>query len=734
MPRIPVRVEPYSSPSKQHRHYKSKRDQVLRSLGKAAYINGSQFALLLVSARGDVETYASDALQSRLDSWFVKSGIADEARYLARKSDDEGCTKSPSFAPADDSLTDNLDDISASASNTSGVKGGDDPFFDSWQAPVSMDAPKLEQHSADEWQNVLKHEIVSDDNQSMLDAMFDTCSPQTMRPPQMSTPVHPSPMHRASISQKYSQTTTAQPSHLIELKNEKARTDFIELRFSQLQQVMCKMIAKEWVKVIEPKKQTRFPYNKGEAGKPAWWPVDVRHKEPDHLMKPERHALLLAILRSSQTRIARLQLATAEVVALIKAGKVSYLMDIYRVAREEEKLRDDGLDVNTPVTVQVSSLEGWDCVHGCVSASSTNPNVDVSECSKLKDSKGKRRTFSQWEDDERQDLRTTPTWMPSTPASGASNAMPVFSSIAPRPPYIQTSNLDVPSGSNAANGGALPGAMHEVPIFSPRASTDSYAQPASVSAGTLSVPFVQSPVNTPQSLPVVPYGPDHLDVQRSASVTYNPTASAPMRPTHSSPAHFSCPDTLTAMRHASAPTGMPSMPMGQRIQQGTDARQQYQQLPSSHVQQQPLPQQRATWSVHQPVTPYQRPPQTMGAWASMPETPMHKSQSMMPVHMGLNVSPSHDLCFSSSFDSSFSSSHPGPVTPAQFPLVSMSASDSSHLAGKSPTGHAMPLTEFGLPPSTDIQSLHAKQLQQQQQPPSGTALSAMPTQVNWSAR
>ena len=79
MPRIPIRIEPYSSPSKQHRHYKSKRDQVLRALGKAAYINGSQFALLLVSARGDVETYASEALQNRLDPWFVKSGIADEA-------------------------------------------------------------------------------------------------------------------------------------------------------------------------------------------------------------------------------------------------------------------------------------------------------------------------------------------------------------------------------------------------------------------------------------------------------------------------------------------------------------------------------------------------------------------------------------------------------------------------------------------------------------------------------
>ena len=77
MPRIPVRVEPYSSPSKQHRHFKCKRDQVLRSLGKAAYINGSHFAIMWVSARGDVETYASDAFQGRLEDWFKRSGIVD---------------------------------------------------------------------------------------------------------------------------------------------------------------------------------------------------------------------------------------------------------------------------------------------------------------------------------------------------------------------------------------------------------------------------------------------------------------------------------------------------------------------------------------------------------------------------------------------------------------------------------------------------------------------------------
>jgi len=61
---------------------------------------------------------------------------------------------------------------------------------------------------------------------------------------------------------------------------------FLETRFRQLQQLCCKIVAKAWIKVIEPKKQTRYPYNRGEDSKPEWWPGDVRHKEPDHLMKP----------------------------------------------------------------------------------------------------------------------------------------------------------------------------------------------------------------------------------------------------------------------------------------------------------------------------------------------------------------------------------------------------------------------------------------------------------------
>ena len=70
---------------------------------------------------------------------------------------------------------------------------------------------------------------------------------------------------------------------------------FLETRFRQLQQLCCKVVAKAWIKVIEPKKQTRYPYNRGEESKPEWWPGDVRHKEPDHLMKPGTFPLMFRL-------------------------------------------------------------------------------------------------------------------------------------------------------------------------------------------------------------------------------------------------------------------------------------------------------------------------------------------------------------------------------------------------------------------------------------------------------
>lgn len=72
---------------------------------------------------------------------------------------------------------------------------------------------------------------------------------------------------------------------------------YYEQVFQTLQQTNCRVIAKAWVKIIEPRKQLQFPYNgrkvvadktiqfSPEETKPPWWPPGVRHREPDHLPK-----------------------------------------------------------------------------------------------------------------------------------------------------------------------------------------------------------------------------------------------------------------------------------------------------------------------------------------------------------------------------------------------------------------------------------------------------------------
>lgn len=62
-------------------------------------------------------------------------------------------------------------------------------------------------------------------------------------------------------------------------------------RFMDMQQSSCKVMAKAFVKLVEPKKQSNHPYTKGNNMAPPWWPNtegenSVTHKEPDHLKKP----------------------------------------------------------------------------------------------------------------------------------------------------------------------------------------------------------------------------------------------------------------------------------------------------------------------------------------------------------------------------------------------------------------------------------------------------------------
>lgn len=79
----------------------------------------------------------------------------------------------------------------------------------------------------------------------------------------------------------------------VEISDSQAVWDAYVQGFKNCQQTLCKLIAKAWVKAVEPKKQTAHPYTKNDEGAPDWWPKPwgptkdekVRHKEPDHLYK-----------------------------------------------------------------------------------------------------------------------------------------------------------------------------------------------------------------------------------------------------------------------------------------------------------------------------------------------------------------------------------------------------------------------------------------------------------------
>ncbi|OJJ48271.1 hypothetical protein ASPZODRAFT_130232 [Penicilliopsis zonata CBS 506.65] len=96
----------------------------------------------------------------------------------------------------------------------------------------------------------------------------------------------------------------------MEIGNTDRLLAFYEDGLKRIQQTNCRVLAKAFIKHIEPKKQVKHPYNgrrprgsppgtKGnpELTKPPWWAPGIMHKEPDHIQKGPRICLLLHILR-----------------------------------------------------------------------------------------------------------------------------------------------------------------------------------------------------------------------------------------------------------------------------------------------------------------------------------------------------------------------------------------------------------------------------------------------------
>lgn len=256
MPRIPVRTTPYHTLPRCTRHYKSKRDLILRALGKASFINGSQFVITWISPKGEVDVYASELLQSSVS--------AKEGGVLDRK------------------------EIEREAVRVRGEMGRrwEDirRLEEKGEAPVLEDADEPEAVEVDEDDDANMDE---DADRTLVDEPWESLQSTKSMPSSSassSLAKTPAATMMSTFPTATRSSTPASPMHTLKL-SPWGLDSYYESKFAALQQATCKLVVKAWIKVIEPKKQMKYPYNKGEELKPAWWPEGVRHREPDHLSK-----------------------------------------------------------------------------------------------------------------------------------------------------------------------------------------------------------------------------------------------------------------------------------------------------------------------------------------------------------------------------------------------------------------------------------------------------------------
>ncbi|KFA70924.1 hypothetical protein S40288_10187 [Stachybotrys chartarum IBT 40288] len=165
----------------------------------------------------------------------------------------------------------------------------------------------------------------------------------------------------------------------IKVADLRATRAFYEARFTKCQQEVCKEVVKEWIKAIEPKKQSSHPYTQGEKTVPDWWPKEtypgqdkVRHKEPDHIFRAERITLLTHILRLAMEPYSKQhpafqkaglnvkkleQLAFKRLSSFFEKDKKNskkrpYVVEIFKVARAEERYKNGEIDGSTEILVQ----------------------------------------------------------------------------------------------------------------------------------------------------------------------------------------------------------------------------------------------------------------------------------------------------------------------------------------------------------------------------------------------
>ncbi|CBF81911.1 hypothetical protein AN5437.2 [Aspergillus nidulans FGSC A4] len=173
---------------------------------------------------------------------------------------------------------------------------------------------------------------------------------------------------RASHEYVLPMSITSYPKTMLPVGNKRILRSYYEKAFECLQQTNCRILAKAYIKLVEPRKQVTYPYNghKVVAGvpqqfdpeetRPLWWPTGVTHREPDHLRKPERIRLLIHILcelrESHAICVEKLREADQAIRRQISpVERLQVLDEIYRVRGEEERYLDGRSDSRAVVYV-----------------------------------------------------------------------------------------------------------------------------------------------------------------------------------------------------------------------------------------------------------------------------------------------------------------------------------------------------------------------------------------------
>ncbi|KFY28420.1 hypothetical protein V493_02936 [Pseudogymnoascus sp. VKM F-4281 (FW-2241)] len=195
--------------------------------------------------------------------------------------------------------------------------------------------------------------------------------------------------------------------------DDEARDKFYRQCLTDIQTNGCKLIGKAWVKLLEPKKQSTYPYTKGAPTRPPWWPAvtgsnNIRHKEPDHLHMGAQQRKI---------DVAKLDEVTRKAMATWfenpkNAEKRSFLTQLFCVLYKEERYRRGELDGSTTV---------------CVNDDSTTMCVND----------GARPIDHEAADDEDEDSDISPQLHQAQPISPFLPTPP--SSVSPLHPYTTTS-------------------------------------------------------------------------------------------------------------------------------------------------------------------------------------------------------------------------------------------------------------------------------------------------------